>query len=107
MAPNVNRIERPEFFMKNLVFFFYLDRIYRIFRILFSPFPRSAGQAAERGKTKFADAEVFTTLQTIPPDFLVFVLAESEIVISRFRPRFQRDRLETEKAKDPINPVQC
>ena len=81
-----------------------------IFRIFFSPFPRSAGQAAERGKTKSADAEVFTTLQTIPPDFLVFVLAESEIVISRFRPRFQRDRLETEKAINPVKracPVKC
>jgi hypothetical protein len=41
---------------------------------------------------------VFTTLQIIASDILVFVPAESEVVISRFL-------LETEKAIDPVNPV--
>ena len=31
--------------------------------------------------------------------------AESGIAIFRFRPRFQRDRPETEKTIDPIDPV--
>jgi len=69
-----------------------------IFRIFFSPFPRYAGQADERGKTKSADAEVFLILQQYHRTRWLSFPAESGIVISRFR-------LETEKAIDLINPV--
>jgi hypothetical protein len=76
-----------------------------IFRIFFSPFSRSAGHAAERGKTKSANAEVFTTLQTTPPDSLVVVLAESEIFFIGFV-CLSRVPGETDKAIDPVNPVE-
>jgi hypothetical protein len=75
-----------------------------IFRIFFSPFSRSAGHAAERGKTKSANAEVFTTLQTTPTDSLVVVLAESEIFFIGFV-CLSRVPGETDKAIDPVNPV--
>ena len=41
---------------------------------------------------------------TIPSVSLDFH-AENGITISRFRHRFQRDRPETEKTIDPVNPV--
>ena len=47
----------------SICLFFYLDRIYRIFRI-FLPFPRSAGQAAERQKPISLFEGIHMTIKT-------------------------------------------
>ena len=78
MAPNVNRIEHPE------ISIYYLDRIYpsslklrrgkQDLQDFLFPFPPLCG---ERGKTKFAGAEVFIRVYMVLFSYKQFGLVEN------------------------------